>query len=488
MKLLKFNFLTKIFLIFILLSIITLSTQYYGSTDIGDYSDTAKFFAGKNVADIRSSHSYLYGFVHSFFLRIFDSFIIFKITSLIFLLLIMLSVYYISNKDKKVFWMILLSPAIWYMAPWINPIQLSSLFFLWAWYFIRRYSVNNNLKNLFLSGLFVGLSWAFWDTALFFGLFLFIAFMFDKKLTYCVFFILAIFVGLLPRLLLDQIYAGSAFFSILKSTFGTFTNALFLGRGSSYTSSLLKNFITLGLIFLSFPVLFWRNYKKSFFIKNFRTMIFLSLSITLIFINPQIRYTLILVPIMIVLASKDLDDFLFKRQIKFSLIIIALFIFPTIMQMGYYFNESEYSDITYVLTNLPDISISAFPDSYYLKKDLISLSKDYPDSVFIVGNKDDYYQKLAHIYWGEDIKELVSIQDYNLWLKNESVIFEKKFEIIPPPGDRRAIWISGGISRNVNDLTDYSAIKYGISLDSTFKVEGFYNIENYSRLTLWEKR
>ncbi len=71
---------------------LTLLTSYYGSTDIGDYSDTAKYFSGDYSAKIRSSHSYLWGYLHAPFVGLFSSFIAFKITSLIFLILTALSV------------------------------------------------------------------------------------------------------------------------------------------------------------------------------------------------------------------------------------------------------------------------------------------------------------------------------------------------------------------------------------------------------------
>src|SRR3989344_4693814 len=98
MKLSKYN---KIVLVSILLVVLTISTNYYGSTDIYDYSDSARFFAGGYSADIRSSHSYFYGFLHSILLNIFQSYFVFKITSLIFLFILILSVYYISEKNSK---------------------------------------------------------------------------------------------------------------------------------------------------------------------------------------------------------------------------------------------------------------------------------------------------------------------------------------------------------------------------------------------------
>ena len=125
--------------IIILLILITFLTKFEGGADTFDYEDSAKFFAGKYDAKIRSSHSYLYGLIHSPFVALFESLWIFKITSLASLLLIIYSVYIMSGRDKRSLWLITLAPIVWYMAPWASPIQLSSLLFLWGWHFIKKY-------------------------------------------------------------------------------------------------------------------------------------------------------------------------------------------------------------------------------------------------------------------------------------------------------------------------------------------------------------
>ena len=75
-----------------------------------------------------------------------------------------------SNKNKKTLLLILTSPIVWFMAPWISPIQLSSLLFLWGYYFIKKYDEKGKIKNLFYSALFLGLSWAFWDPIIYFSI------------------------------------------------------------------------------------------------------------------------------------------------------------------------------------------------------------------------------------------------------------------------------------------------------------------------------
>jgi len=102
-----------------------------------------------------------------------------------------------------------------------------------------------------------------------------------------------------------------------------------------------------------------------------------------------------------------------------------------------------------------------------------------------VGNQD-YYQKLAHIYWGKGITELVSVQDYESWQKNQSTLFEKKFTFIPIINDRRSIWIGGGITTNPKDTTDYAQIKYAIALDN-YPHQGFSLVKRYTRIALFKR-
>src|SRR3989344_5020330 len=112
---------------FFFLSLIAIFTHFIGSTDIGDYTDVAKFFSGEYNAKIRSSHSYFYGFMSSPFVKLTSNFFGMKIITFLWLFLLMLSIYLISKKDRKTLLLIVTAPIFWYMAPFINPIQISSL-------------------------------------------------------------------------------------------------------------------------------------------------------------------------------------------------------------------------------------------------------------------------------------------------------------------------------------------------------------------------
>lgn len=476
----------QIIILSLVLVIITLLTKYYGSTDLGDYSDTARYFAGNYNADIRSSHSYLYGFIHAPFIGLFDNYVVFKFSSLLFLSILIWSVYIISKKDSRALLLMLVSPVVWYMAPWINPIQLASIFLLWAYYFIDKYEHSESLKFLFYAGAFIGLGIAFWDTIVFFGAFLVIAYMYNRKLNHLFLLAISILVGLSPRLLLDYWIFGFPFFSLMKSFFGTLTNALFLGRGTSYSTGLLKNSIYFILIALSIPSYFFYFISKREFLKaNKKTIIFLILSLLLIFTNPQIRYTLALVPIIYILIFRNLNHSQWKKQVIISLAIAIIFISPYLIQTTRSINNSDYYDVTEALTNLPNIHLT-LSESDTIEKDLYEIGKDYPNETFVVIGKDDYYQKLAHIYWGKDIDKFVSVQDYDMWKNNETSIFEKKLIFKPKIADRRAIWVGGGILRN-DKLNDFENVNYAIGLQANESYEGFGEVRQYSLLKVMKR-
>jgi len=115
--------------IIILFDVVIVLTPYPGSGDFESFTTTSKYFAGYGVSKMRCSHSYLWGFLNSFHVALFKSFFGFRIINLAVLFAIIYSIYYISGKNKKALLLALLSPIIWYMAPWINSIQVSTL---WA--------------------------------------------------------------------------------------------------------------------------------------------------------------------------------------------------------------------------------------------------------------------------------------------------------------------------------------------------------------------
>lgn len=471
---------------FILLIFISLATHYYGSTDIGDYGDIAKFFAGKFKADVRNSHSYLYGFVHSPLVRIVDSFILLKVSSLVFLFLIIYSVYLASEKDKRALWLITLSPIIWYMGPWVNPIQIASLFFLWSYVFIKKYNLNNKIAYLLYSGVFLGLGWAFWNTILYFGAFLAIAFMYNKKVSHLIYLVFFIFIGLIPNLVLDHFLFNFAFFTIFKTTLSNIS-ATFLG-GIYGSSDNGIRYARIVLVLLTVPIYFWKLYSIKKFAENKKTIIFLTLCLLLILATPQIRYMLAIVPIMTLVLCKNLDDRQFKTSIIFSIIVSLVFVFPYIIQISNGFDKSlDGKDIAGVIENPDSFKLSKEFYSDIVIEDLELIERDFPDEKFIVGELPDDYQRLASLYWGDKINKFISIQDYNAFAEGETGLFKKRLEPSSNIPDRRIIWIEGGIDVNLRNLENIDNVEYGISIGEDIGQKEFELVREYNILKVWEK-
>lgn len=450
-----------LFLVILVLVVITLATRFNGSTDIGDYADVAKYFAGEYDADIRSSHSYLYGYLHWPFVALTDSLVSFKISSLLALLLIVYSVYFINGKDERTLWLMLLSPVVWYMAPWINPIQLSGLFLLWSWYFLRKFDSESKLKDLLISGLFVGLGWAVWDTILFFGAFLGLVFLWDKKFWNSLLFLVGVFVGLIPRLMLDQKIFGFAFYTIVKSFMGTLANIAggIYERTAGHTALTLSALI---FILLAIPIYYWKSYAPKNLKENKKTIIFLSLCLLLILSNPQVRYIIALAPIMVVLVAKEINGKQFRVSLIVSILVSLFFVAPYVAQ---------------ALDDRPDISV--------LIEDIVEI---HQNETFVVGNAVDDYATLARAYWGDEVVEFVSIQDYGAWESGNLVLLEKEWKPVPRIDERRQLFLSGGIQVNENDKTDYESIRYAIGINGPVELEGFEVVARAGALVVSEKK
>lgn len=477
-----------IVIIVILLITITFLTNFYGGADIYDYSDTAKFFSDKYNAKIRTSHSYLYGLVHTPFVFLFENYFAFKITSLLSLFLIIYSIYLISGRNKKALWLALLSPITWYMAPWISPIQLATLLFLWSYYFIKKYDQDNKIKNLFYSGVLIGLAWAFWDAVLFFIPLLVISFLYDKKLIHVLYFSIFVFIGVLPRLILDQILFGFAFFGIIRHITASLTLVIY---GGFYNQTSLSGFISFILVLLFIPVYTYLIFKRKIFKENKKTTIFLILSIILLIFNSQIRYLLLIVPIIILVIYKHMTKKQFIIQIVISLILILLVINPYIIQIKSEITGREPTvkgmEFGSFFINIPYIQINPGFRTDLILLDLQDIEKEYPDQTFVIGNSHDSYQTLADIYWGSNIEEFVSIQDYNLFLLDDPIIFQKEFCSNTNIRNRRDICSSIYIRKAFNDEIDYESIIYSISEEDNLDIEGFKLVKKYRTLSLFEK-
>lgn len=474
-------------ILFLILATITFSTSYYGSTDIGDYADSAKFFAGEYAAKIRNTHSYMFGLLHAPLVELFHGFLVFKVINLGVIILLILSVHHIT-RSRHAAWLMALCPLVWYMAPWISPILFASFFILWGFYFMERYQSEKYLKYLAFSAILFGAGLMFWDTVFYFIAAIALAYLIDKKVYLSIFFVVFVLVGLAPRIIFDQIMFNFAFYTVMKTLLGGMTS-VFLG--GIYSSAKARGFDFLGLflVLLVCPLYYWILYKKIGASKNLiRPIIFLSISLLFILSNPQIRYVMALAPVMIVLLARQLNEKQYNVQRIIFIALSVILVAPYVIQITNGIdNQVQGADLYYIADKRFDITLNKgfFVDS--LREDLDSLAKDHPRERFLVGPLPDDYQILADVYWGTNIEEFVSLQDYDLYMQNKTVIFEKTFAPVPNFDDRRKIWLTGGISANFRGNESYESISRLISLQKNLTYPGFVLEKSYPSFTVFKR-
>jgi len=469
-----------IFIVLGLMLILSLLTNYEGSADIGDYADTAKFFSGNYQARLRASHSVLYGLVMSPFVGLTKNFFLMKISSIFWLCLLIFSVYFISKKNKTTLWLFLVSPVVWYIIPWITPAIFLSFLFLWSYYFIEKFEKQNKTKYLAYAGLLAGFGGAFWATSLYFSFFLLLSYFYNKKFLNSLIFLFFILIGLLPRLITDQLLFGFAFYSILKHIFSCIVFFLYGGiyHHPRFNPLRLVSFL------LFIPFYSYLFYKKKNFIKYKKLIIFLTFSLAFLLTNPQIRLLIILIPIIILLLAKILNKKQFRIQLIIFLVLTLMVINPYLIQIKY---ETKGQDFVMFVKNFPNLNLNPIFTTELIKEDLQQIQEQYPNQSFIVGNHPDSYQHLAHLYWGDGIKEFVSIQDYELYLKNSSIIAGKKFCSRSKPWNRRDICFSAELRKSQSDKTEYEKINYALTINDNLTLQNFRLVKKYQVLSLYEK-
>jgi len=473
---------TLIILTIFLLLLLVLSTKYSDSADVGDYAGTAKFFAGKQQAKLRASHSIVYGLIHSPLVKLTNSFVLMKVSSVLWLSLLILSVYYISKKNKKTLLLFITTPIIWYLAPWVISFQLCSLLFLWGYFFLKKYEEKEKIKYLLYSGLLIGLSWAFWDAVIYFAIILAFCFLYNKKTFHFIYFIFFLFVGTLPKLLVDQVLFGFAFYSIFKHFSAMISGPLY---GGVYNTPGVRDPINILLVLIMVPFYSYLFFTKKIFLKYKKTIIFLVLSLVIIVYNTaQIRYLLIIVPIIILILGEVLNERQFKIQIIIFLVLTLLVINPYIIQIKYQTNGKEFDTF---IRNFPNLEINSQFKENLILEDLNQIAKEYPNEFFVVGPNADDFQYLAHLYWDSEIKEFVSIQDYQLFMSHETALASETFCSDSKPWNRRDVCITIELRKAIRDKTDYEAINLGISMDEPINIPGFVMIKKYNVLYLSRK-
>ena len=438
-------------LVIIILNLLIKNLLY---TDVGDYLAVAKYFSNNIVSRIRSTHSWVYGLFLAQFLKIYSSIFFAKIINSSFLVFTALLLYNLT-KDKKSLFLWILSPVVWYMMPQISPILPSAFLLLLSYKFIKEYESKEKLNYLIYSALPLGLSSILWDSMIPISFFFILVFFFNKKLKEILFFGIFFFMAFSIRFIVDYYLFNYPFFSLFRFFGGSLL--VYLRQGNyTHISNPVLNYI-LYLVIIS-PFLF-KIYKLNFK-ECKKELIFLLLTV-LMFISSsnQLRYVLILAPISILLISKVIT----KKELVINSIISVLLI------------------IFLLYPSFADNSEKLIQD------DLNQISKDFQNEVFFAGNEQegDAYLVYSLVYWGKDIKEIISWQDLQLVLNNKTNFQQYRYESKAKVGETRNVWLEFGVSR-VDNRT-YEDVDYLISSKNETSLKNFKLVKSYTTLNVFRK-
>ncbi len=449
--------------ILVFLIIIPIFTNKVFFADTTDYLGVARYLHGDLKSIIRNTHSWDYGYFLSFFLKIWNSITLLRVINSVWLILTALVLYKL-NKNKNVLFLWFFSPIVWYLAPYIHPLPMATFFLTLSYYYIKKYEENKSIINLLFSGFLLGVSALVWDAVLILSFFFIVSFFFNKRLYEAAYFIVAFGISFSIKLLTDYLLFGIPLFSTFRQLGSTLLFALRKvafedDSGSRYLLHFIPINLLLYLVIIS--PLFFMLYKS--IRKEKEEFAFVLLVFGFFLLNNQPRYALIIAPIALLLISRNIN-----KKLLVANCIISVFL------IGFVFHPA-FSDKT----------------DKYIGEDLKKIGDDFSGETFLSGSsirgQEDDYLIFSTLYYGGNIKEFVSWQDYNLDIKNETVFYEVKFDLDKKKtvNELRSPYIKLGMDRNNN--RDYSEIKYLISREKETELKNFELVKEYKILNVFKK-
>ncbi len=453
----------------LLILAVSLVANTSGLNDVGDYLGVAKGLSGDFVTKMRSTHSWVYGAFLSLPLMVVSSLATIKLFNVIWLISIGIALYNIT-KNKRTFLLYAFSPAVWYMAPWISPVLPSAFFLLLSYYFIKKYEILKENKQLIYAGAFLGLTTLLWDPMIFVAAFFILSFFYNKEVKELIWFTVPALILASVRLLLDWYLFGFPLFSLFRSMGSIVLAGLKLGAYNTISYSIwayVLMFVTISPLF----ILFIYKFIKKEYKPHLPELAFMALTFIFFLTNPQIRYLIILAPIFFVLVAPYITKKEFYWHLLTSLVLIIL-----------------------LLTACFGLCSSTHVISYFeqtqeslMAEDINQIAKDFPNQTFLAGNREntDLYSIISLGYWGSNIKEIISWQDYELWKNNKTNFQEYRIESDSRVNNIRKVWLEFGVART--DNRTFEDIKYLISDKDSTELQDFTLTKTYNLLSVFEK-
>jgi len=429
------------------LIIFSIFTTKIGFHDSFEYINITKNFIGIENINLFSGHSLLYPLVISLFLKIWSSFVMLKFVNVFWIFLIG-SVLLVWLKNKKAFVLFAFSPLTWYIAIQTTPVLPASFFFLLAFVFFYKKNIN---KNFLYSGFCLGLSCAFYTPILIVAFVFILVYFWETGFKDFIRYLVAMLVGFLPRIIQDYYLFKMPLYSSLRyvgSNFIVFSGLNPLAKNVNF----LSNLWILSVFVITAPFLF-KIYKINF--KEYKKpIIFLGLISLIIILRAQeIKYFLIISPILFILLSKVLNKKDFKWNCIISVILIILLTFN--------FFVSQYE--------------------IRIQNDLVEINRDFDVDYIIAGPSE---ATMLAAFWWENHPKYVWWEDYEASLENKTTIRDYRFKVTPILKLKSNL----EIIVNFNRAEDITYENYILVLrKEAEKAEGFELIKCYDELCTYEK-
>ncbi len=437
-------------ILFIGLIVFTFVSERVLFSDVPQYLAVGKEFSDISHAKVRNTPGWLYGWLIGKVLDIYPSLMLVKTLNLIWYLLTLLVLYLIVRRVEVLF-LYIISPLVWYLAPWINPLPLVSLLFLIVYYLFLK----DNIISYLIGGLILGLATSIWWPAFYFSVFFFLSFLYDKKFLNVILVLISFLISFSIRIIFDWYYFSMPFFSTLRG-FGS--NLSFLvgdAPGGLPEHNILKYLLV--LIIMS-PLLYRLVFVN--WIKERKTGIFLILCLILFLFNFQLRFFLTITPIIVLLIGLKIN----RKELIGGLVVSIIIV--SFLTSGYFSSRDK-----------------------LIKKDLELLEKDLPDERFIVGYEGGSEEEAAYldtIYWGDKIKEFIRYSEYKLWLKKDNLFREYKFESKSRINDLRKLELN--LKYLVNGDNNFKDVRYWILIKDGSVDKDFEFFKEYKILKVFKKK
>ncbi|MBU0894636.1 MAG: hypothetical protein KKF48_03320 [Nanoarchaeota archaeon] len=365
-----------------------------GFHDSYEYINIAKNFAGIKNINLFSGHALIYPALISLFLKVWPSFIMLKIVNILWVFLIgVVLLFWLKNKTA--FILFAFSPLTWYVSIQTTPVLPATFVFLLSFIFFYK---KDSKHRLLYSGLFLGIACAFYTPMILIGTIFILVYFWKNSFVNVVKYVVAIFIGFLPRGIQEYYLFKMPFYSLIRyfgNNFMVFLGLNPLTKGINF----LSNFWILSIVVLISPFLF--KICKINFNKYKKHLIFLSISGLIFLLRvQQLKYFLILSPIILILLSKSLND----KEIKINNIISTIFIIVLIF------------------------SFFGINGEILIQRDLKQINQDFEVDYVIAGPSE---ATVLAAFWWKDNPRFVWWEDYEASIENKTIIRSYKLGVEP---------------------------------------------------------